>query len=60
MEEMVSKGQELVLALRGLTLDARKILVDPARWATMEQGVLQGYRGGGSAKAGVGVGPGHR
>ena len=53
---MVSKGQELVLVLRDLTLDARKILVDPARRATMEQGVLEGYRGGGSAKAGAGGG----
>lgn len=49
---MVSKGQELVLVLRDLTLDARKILADPARRATMEQGVLEGYRGRGSAKAG--------
>ena len=31
MEEMASKGQELVLVLRDLTLDARKILEDPAR-----------------------------
>ena len=28
---MASKGQELVLVLRDLTLDARKILEDPAR-----------------------------
>ena len=55
---MVSKGQELVLVLRDLTLDARKILADPARRATMEQGVLEGYRGRGSAKAGGGGGGG--